>query len=341
MSELENLRRAALAGIGKLDSLRGVEEFRVRYFGRKGEVTRLLRSLGQLPPGERPAFGQKVNELRQELEEELAAAARAIRQRELAARLASEEIDVTLPGRRNRLGHHLHPITRTLYDLCDIFRGMGFVAVDGPEVESDYYNFEALNIAADHPARDMHDTFYLKPGLLLRTHTSSVQARTMERCSSVHSGLRIISAGKVYRCDYDATHTPMFHQLEGLLIDRGISLADLKGTLIEALQRIFEPSVEIRFRPSFFPFTEPSVEVDVSCVNCRRGGCSLCKGSGWLEILGAGMVHPRVLSTGGYDPGTVSGFAFGMGVERMAMIRYRINDLRLFYENDLRFISQF
>ncbi len=281
-----------------------------------------------------------MNEARAALEEQIAAKNEALKGAALANRLASEKIDVTLPGRRVPLGH-LHPLTLTLNRIKDIFLDMGFSIEEGPEIEKDYYNFEALNLPKDHPARDMQDSFYITEDILMRTQTSPVQARTMQS-HEPNSPIRMIAPGRVYRRDdYDASHSPMFTQVEGLVIDKGISLADLKGTLELFLQQIFNDKVQVRLRPSFFPFTEPSTEVDVSCVMCHGHGCSVCKGTGWLEILGAGMVHPHVLEMSGYDPNVVSGFAFGLGVERIAMLSYGVSDLRLFYDNDMRFLRQF
>ncbi len=287
----------------------------------------------------RPRMGQIVNEIRTELEELIAAKAEELKQAELAHKIASERIDVTMPGRRSVLGGK-HPLTVTLDRIKETFMRMGFDIAEGPEVEKDYYNFEALNFPPDHPARDMQDSFYITEEFLLRTHTSPVQVRTMQS-GDPNSPVRVIAPGKVYRWDYDATHSPMFHQVEGLVIDKGITFADLKGTLELFIHDIFGDDVRVRFRPSFFPFTEPSAEVDISCVMCNGQGCRVCSGTGWLEILGCGMVHPRVLELSNYDPAQVSGFAFGMGVERIAMLVYGIDDLRLFFENDLRFLRQF
>jgi phenylalanyl-tRNA synthetase alpha chain len=280
-----------------------------------------------------------VNELRAELEVLIEKKTADVKQADLANKIAAASIDVTLPGRRPPLGHK-HPLTLTLERIKSVFMRMGFDIAEGPEIESDYFNFEALNLPPDHPARDMQDTFYITGDILLRTHTSPVEARTMQSVPP-NSPVRIISPGKVYRVDYDATHSPVFHQVEGLVIDKGISFADLKGTLDIFAKEIFGSSVKLRFRPSFFPFTEPSAEVDILCVMCGGKGCRTCKGTGWLEILGSGMTHPRVLEMSNFDPDQVSGFAFGMGVERIAMLVYGIDDLRLFYENDLRFLAQF
>ncbi|WP_312563074.1 phenylalanine--tRNA ligase subunit alpha, partial [Anaerospora sp.] len=314
-------------------------EQRVKYLGKKGSLTSVLRGLGALSAEMRPRMGQIVNEIRTELEELIAAKAEELKQAELAHKIASERIDVTMPGRRSVLGGK-HPLTVTLDRIKETFMRMGFDIAEGPEVEKDYYNFEALNFPPDHPARDMQDSFYITEEFLLRTHTSPVQVRTMQS-GDPNSPVRVIAPGKVYRWDYDATHSPMFHQVEGLVIDKGITFADLKGTLELFIHDIFGDDVRVRFRPSFFPFTEPSAEVDISCVMCNGQGCRVCSGTGWLEILGCGMVHPRVLELSNYDPAQVSGFAFGMGVERIAMLVYGIDDLRLFFENDLRFLRQF
>lgn len=337
--ELRELRRAAVAELTAAANLDELGEIRVKYLGKKGSLTAILRGVGGLSAEERPKVGQLVNELRAELEGLIEARTEALKQAALATRIAAERIDVTLPGRRPAVGHK-HPLTLTLERIKSVFMRMGFDVAEGPEIEKDYYNFEALNLPADHPARDMQDTFYITGDILLRTHTSPVQVRTMQGVPA-NSPVRVIAPGKVYRCDYDATHSPVFHQVEGLVIDKGISFADLKGTLELFAKEIFGSDVKLRFRPSFFPFTEPSAEVDISCVMCAGKGCRTCKGTGWLEILGSGMVHPRVLELSGFDPEQVSGFAFGMGVERVAMLVYGIDDLRLFYDNDLRFLAQF
>lgn len=337
--QLQALRQTALAELSAVTDMETLNELRVKYLGKKGSLTSALKGMGALPAEERPRMGQVVNEIRGELEAVLTEKTEAFKQAELARKLASETIDVTLPGRRVAQGHK-HPLTLTLERIKEVFMRMGFAVVEGPEVEQDYFNFEALNLPKDHPARDMQDSFYITEEILLRTHTSPVQARTMQATPS-DQPIRMIAPGKVYRRDYDATHSPMFHQVEGLVIGEGISFADLKGTLELFLHEIFGPEVGVRLRPSFFPFTEPSAEVDISCVMCGGQGCRVCSGTGWLEILGSGMVHPRVLEMSGYHPEKVSGFAFGMGVERIAMLLYGIDDLRLFYENDLRFLRQF
>ena len=339
--KIEELKREAAEAVKKAaKNLNDLNEIRVKYLGKKGEITGLLRGLGQLSKEDRPRIGQIVNEARQQLEALIADKNEELKTKELESRLASERIDVTLPGRQAPLGH-LHPLTLTLNRIKDIFMTMGFSVEEGPEIERDYFNFEALNLPKDHPARDMQDSFYITEEILMRTQTSPVQARTMQS-HEPNSPIRMIAPGRVYRRDdYDATHSPMFTQVEGLVIDKGISLADLKGTLELFLHQIFNENVGVRFRPSFFPFTEPSAEVDISCVMCHGKGCRVCKGTGWLEILGAGMVHPHVLEMSGYDPKKVSGFAFGLGVERIAMLSYGVDDLRLFYDNDMRFLRQF
>jgi phenylalanyl-tRNA synthetase alpha chain len=316
---------------------RDLDEVRVKYLGKRGVLTQLLRALPGLSPAERPVVGREANEAKAGIESELEARQTVLAGVERRARLAADRPDLTLPGRRVVPGG-LHPLTQVHDEIVDVFTGMGFAVAEGPEVELDYYNFEALNIPKDHPARDMQDTFYVGGEILLRTHTSPVQIRTMERQKPP---VRIICPGRVYRRDADITHSPVFHQVEGLAVDRGISMGDLKGTLELFARELFGPDSRIRFRPSFFPFTEPSAEVDVLCFLCKGGGCRVCKASGWLEILGSGMVHPRILQTMGYDTEEVTGWAFGMGVERVAMLRYGIDDIRLFYENDLRFLSQF
>ena len=339
--QIEELRSNAIAAIDKAaKSLNDLNDIRVKYLGKKGELTSILRGMGKLSAEDRPRIGHIVNKARQELEDLIAEKNEQLKQEELETRLINERIDVTLPGRTNPHGH-IHPLTLTLLQIKEIFMRMGFSVEEGPEIEKDYYNFEALNLPKDHPARDMQDSFYITEDILMRSQTSPVQARTME-AHEPNSPIRMIAPGRVYRRDdYDATHSPMFTQVEGMVIDKGISLADLKGTLETFLKQTFGPKVKVRFRPSFFPFTEPSAEVDISCVMCKGKGCRVCKGTGWLEILGSGMIHPNVLKMSGYDPEQVSGFAFGMGVERIAMLVYGIDDLRLFYDNDLRFLKQF
>lgn len=336
--QINTLRQRALAELAALDEPRALEEFRVRLLGKKGEVTALLRGMGGLSAEERPVMGQLINSLRAELEEALSAREAAVAERLKESRLQAETLDVTLPGRA-AAGGGLHPLSIVLNDLIDIFQSMGFDVVDGPEVETEHYCFEALNVPKDHPARDMQDTFYLGEDLLLRTQTSAAQIRVMENRKPP---IRIICPGRVFRADeVDATHSPVFHQVEGLVVDKGITLCDLKGVLEQFAHEIYGPDTRVRFRPSFFPFTEPSVEVDVSCSACGGTGCRVCKGAGWIEILGAGMVHPRVLEGCGIDPTVYSGFAFGIGLDRLTTTRYKISDIRLLFENDRRFLAQF
>jgi phenylalanyl-tRNA synthetase alpha chain len=315
-------------------NIEAIQALNVKYLGRKGILTQFLRSIASLPPELRPAAGQKANAIKQRLSADIAAALQAV---EAASQDAGKRIDVSLPGRAEPWGA-LHPITRVSGEICDILTKMGFDIVEGPEVENDYYNFEALNIPRNHPARDMQDTFFVSADVVLRTHTSPLQVRTMEHQAPP---VRIIAPGKVFRCDSDQTHTPMFHQVEGLLVDENVSFGDLKGTLTAFVHQMFDEQTRLRFRPSFFPFTEPSAEVDILCVICRGKGCRVCKNTGWLEILGSGMVHPAVFENVGYDTSRFTGFAFGLGVERVAMLKYGIDDLRKFFENDLRFLSQF
>ena len=336
-SRIETLTGEARVAIARAATVAEVEQQRVQYLGKKGVLTEQLKSLGGLSPEERPQVGQWVNEAKDELQGLLQARRTALESADRQARLASETLDVTLPGRGTRLGGR-HPVSRTLERLETLFVRMGFEIADGPEIEDDFHNFEALNIPATHPARAMHDTFYFGDGRLLRTHTSPVQVRHMR---THKPPLRIIAPGRVYRCDSDVTHTPMFHQIEGLLVDENVSFADLKGLLSEFLEQFFEKPLKVRFRPSYFPFTEPSAEVDISCVICGARGCRVCKQTGWLEVLGCGMVHPEVFRHVGIDSERWTGFAFGLGVERLAMLRYGVNDLRMFYENDLRFLQQF
>ena len=332
---LKQIREKAIAEIESSDRL---EEIRIQYLGKKGELTAVLRGMGKVSPEERPLIGQLANEVRAEIEAALAKKEEEKAKKELENRLLSEKIDVTVPGTPYTAGHR-HPLAQTEELLRDIFIGMGFSIAEGPEVEYDYYNFEALNLPKNHPARDTQDTFYITDNILLRSQTSPVQARVMEQ---TQPPIRIISPGRVYRADpADATHSPIFHQVEGLVVDKGITMGDLKGILELFAKKMFGPETKIRFRPHHFPFTEPSAEVDVSCFVCGGKGCRLCKGEGWMEILGAGMVHPFVLSNCGIDPNVYSGFAFGMGVERITMARLGIDDLRLMYENDVRFLHQF
>ncbi len=336
--KLQALYLEATAALPTLSNARELEEFRVKYLGKKSVFTELLRSLGTLPAEERPAMGQAINATKKQVEDALAARETEILAAARAQQLLDERLDVTMPGKAAPVGG-LHPLNVVLNDLIDIFRSMGFDVVDGPEVETDYYNFEALNVPADHPARDMQDTFYLTDTMLLRTQTSAAQIRTMENRKPP---IRIVCPGRVYRADeVDATHSPVFHQVEGLVVDKGITLCDLKGVLEQFAHEMYGEGTEVRFRPSFFPFTEPSVEVDVSCPECGGKGCRVCKGSGWIEILGAGMVHPRVLAGCGIDPEEYSGFAFGIGLDRLTTTRHKISDIRLLFENDLRFLNQF
>lgn len=330
-SEVENLLNTA-------ETTDVLENIRVSYLGKKGALTGILRQMGGLSAEERPVVGQLANEIRQTLEQEIAERKAQLEQKLLAKKLESETIDVTMPGTRRTLGR-AHPLTIVLDELKDIFIGMGFEIAEGPEVELDYYNFEALNLPPDHPARDTQDTFYISDKVLLRTQTSPVQIRVMEKQKPP---IRIIAPGTVYRSDaVDATHSPLFHQIEGLVVDKGITMSDLKGTLAVFAKRLYGEDAVVRFRPHHFPFTEPSAEMDIMCFNCHGEGCRLCKGEGWIEILGAGMVHPKVLRGVGIDPDEYSGFAFGIGLERIVMRRYNIDDLRLFYENDVRFLNQF
>lgn len=337
MTTLEDVVMRAQGELAEADTLAALDQVRVQYLGKKGLITEQMKTLGNLPADERKEAGARINQARDRFTEALEARKSVLESRELEQRLARETIDVTLPGRGQQTGG-LHPVSLTLQRIGELFGRMGFESVEGPEVEDDYHNFEALNIPASHPARAMHDTFYFDEHTLLRTHTSPVQVRIME---SRTPPLRVIAPGRVYRCDSDLTHTPMFHQVEGFLVDRDVSFADLRGVLDEFLRLFFEKDVQVRFRPSYFPFTEPSAEVDIECVMCGGAGCRVCKQTGWLEVMGCGMIHPRVFGFVDIDPEVYTGFAFGLGVERMAMLRYGINDLRLFFENDLRFLRQF
>ncbi len=336
--QLESIRDRALQELGHTGDLQELEKIRVNYLGKKGELTAILKQMGGLSPEERPVIGQLANQVREQIEEGIQSRADTLKQQALARQLAAETIDVTLPGKPCRRGAK-HPLSIVLDEIQEIFIGMGFEIVQGPEVELDYYNFEALNLPKDHPARDTQDTFYISDNVVLRTQTSPVQIRTMEKQKPP---IRIISPGRVYRSDaVDATHSPLFHQIEGLVVDKGITFADLKGTLETFIKRLYGEDSVVRFRPHHFPFTEPSAEVDVQCFNCKGQGCRLCKNEGWIEILGCGMVHPQVLRNCGIDPEEYTGFALGMGLERVVMRRYTIDDLRLFYENDVRFLQQF
>ncbi len=315
-----------------------IEALRVKYLGKKGELTALLKQMGSLSPEERPVMGQLVNEAKSELDGLITEKSAELKAAATEKRLLDETIDITMPSKRGAKGG-LHPLNTVLNDMIDLFQSMGFDVVDGPEVETDYYNFECLNVPADHPARDMQDTFYLGENLLLRTQTSAAQIRTME---TRKPPIRVICPGRVFRADeVDATHSPVFHQIEGLVVDKGITMCDLKGVLEQFAHEIYGKGTEVKFRPSFFPFTEPSVEVDVTCSECGGKGCRVCKGSGWIEILGAGMVHPKVLKSCGIDPEEYSGFAFGIGLDRLTTTRYKISDIRLLFENDKRFLEQF
>jgi phenylalanyl-tRNA synthetase alpha chain len=334
---IEDLRQEALRAAKTATDLTTLDRVRVKYLGKSGLLTARLKQLGRLPAEQRPAAGQVINRAKVAVQEAVEVRKALLEQESLSSRLAVERIDVTLPGRGQQPGG-LHPITRTLQRIERLFSNAGFTVAEGPEVEDDYHNFEALNIPAHHPARAMHDTFYFAEHLLLRTHTSPVQIRVMEKEAPP---LKIIAPGRVYRCDSDLTHTPMFHQVEGLLVDEEVSFADLKGVLYDFLSNFFERDLKLRFRPSYFPFTEPSAEVDIQCVMCGGTGCRVCKQSGWLEVLGCGMVYPEVFRHVGIDSERYLGYAFGMGVERLAMLRYGINDIRLYFENDLRFLGQF
>ena len=337
-SQLEQIKENALKELHDCLEGKGLDALRVKYLGKKGELTTILKQMGKLSAEERPVIGQMANEVRQTLEDAVARRQEELKAKELDRRLASEKLDITMPGKTRAEGG-LHPLSIVQEDLIDIFRSMGFDVVDGPEIETDYYCFEALNVPKDHPARDMQDTFYLGENLLLRTQTSAAQIRTME---GRKPPIRIVCPGRVYRADdLDATHSPIFHQMEGLVVDKGITMCDLKGCLEQFVHEIYGPETKVRFRSSFFPFTEPSVEVDVSCSACGGKGCRVCKGAGWIEILGAGMVHPRVLKGCGIDPDVYTGFAFGIGLDRLTTTRYKISDIRLLFENDQRFLEQF
>ena len=337
MENLDALTSDALAAIAQAQDIPGLEQLRVQFLGKKGSLTELLKGLGKLSAEERPQAGAAINAAKTLVQDALEARKTILSTEAAASRQLAEAVDVTLPGRRQSAGG-LHPVTRTLQRIEAIFTSAGYDVVQGPEIEDDYHNFGALNIPAHHPARAMHDTFYFDSGLLLRTHTSTVQVRVME---TGEAPFRFICPGRVYRCDSDLTHTPMFHQVEGMLVDEHVTMADLKGLLVEFLQVFFEADLDVRFRPSYFPFTEPSAEIDVQCVSCKGEGCRVCSQTGWLEIGGCGMVHPNVLKSSNVDTEKYTGFAFGMGVDRLAMLRYQINDLRLLFENDLRFLRQF
>ncbi len=335
--QIENIRMQVEKELDQAQTERDVEEIRIRYLGRKGAVTGLLKGLKDVPKDERPVLGNFLNTLKKDLEDKISGSLEKFTRRQREKRLGTERIDVTLPGRRIPLGAK-HPISQTTEKVVEIFSSLGFSLAEGPEVELDYYNFEALNIPKYHPARDMHDTFYFSDEVLLRTHTSPVQVRVMEKQPPP---VRIICLGKVYRRDSDVSHTPMFHQVEGLLVDKGVSFGDLKGILTVFVHKMFGAETQVRFRPSFFPFTEPSAEVDIQCVMCQGEGCRVCSHTGWLEILGSGMVNPAVFRMVGYNPEEITGFAFGMGIERIAMLTFGIDDIRLLFENDVRFLRQF
>ncbi|PLW66685.1 phenylalanine--tRNA ligase subunit alpha [Pseudohalioglobus lutimaris] len=337
MENLEPLAAEARAAIEAAEDSATLEQLRVDYLGKKGQITALLKGLGQLSAEERPQAGAKINAVKEDLQALIGDRKAAMAAAAVEAQLSAETIDVTLPGRGQSTGG-IHPVSRTMERMAEFFGAIGFDVVEGPEIEDDYHNFEALNIPAHHPARAMHDTFYVDEHTVLRTHTSPVQVRVMENQAPP---LKIICPGRVYRCDSDLTHTPMFHQVEGLLIDEHTSFADLKGVIEAFLREFFERELAVRFRPSYFPFTEPSAEVDIQCVNCGGDGCRVCSQTGWLEVMGCGMVHPKVFEYSNIDTEKYTGFAFGMGVERLAMLRYGVNDLRLFFDNDLRFLEQF
>ncbi|TAN41069.1 MAG: phenylalanine--tRNA ligase subunit alpha [Nitrospirae bacterium] len=331
------IKDSFFSDIKSVNSLNDLSGLKVKYLGKKGVLTSEMKSLSSLPADERPSYGKKINDLKTLIEAEIDRLESGLKNSEMKQQLLSESLDITLPGKYTPFGAE-HPINRTLTEIVDIFVKMGFSIEEGPEVELDYYNFEALNFPKNHPARDMQDTFFVGDNTVLRTHTSPVQVRGMEKR---RPPVRFIAPGKVYRCDADMTHTPLFHQVEGLMVDRHVTFSNLKGILVTFLHQMFGPETPVRFRPSFFPFTEPSAEVDIGCIFCKGAGCRVCKGSGWLEILGAGMVNPRVFEYVEYDTEEFAGFAFGMGVERIAMLKYSIDDIRLFFENDIRFLRQF
>lgn len=337
--KIEAIKTAVSEQLAASQALQDVQDIRVKYLGKKGELTSIMKELKTLSKEERPKVGQLVNSARGVIEEELKAKMEELKERELEQKIQSEKIDITLPGRKPVLGHE-HPLHLTRRLMEESFLRMGFSIVEGPDIESDYYNFQCLNLPEDHPARDMQDSMYVTDNILLRTHTSGMEARTLQ-AHKPNEPFKIIAPGKVYRCDYDATHSPVFHQMEGMIVDKNIRFSDLKGMLEDFLRDIFGPQTKVRFRASYFPFTEPSAEVDISCVMCGGKGCRVCSHTGWLEILGCGMTNPNVLRMNGYAPNEVSAFAFGMGVERIAMLKYGIDDLRLFYENDMRFLNQF
>jgi len=333
----DNLKQTFLAELDNIKSIQELSNLKAKYIGKKGLITERIKQLRSLSPEERKVQGIFLNELKNFVEETIKNKEVQLRQQEISEALKKEYIDITLPGKDFYFGGS-HPVNKTLFEIVDIFRELGFTVEEGPEVELDYYNFEALNIPKNHPARDMQDTFYVSEDVVLRTHTSPIQIRVMEK---KNPPLRFIAPGKVYRCDSDVSHTPMFHQVEGLMVDEEVSFSHLKGMLVYFLRRLFGEEIPVRFRPSFFPFTEPSTEIDIGCIICGAKGCRVCKGTGWLEVLGAGMVHPNVFKFAGYPHGKYTGFAFGMGVERLTMLKYGIDDIRLFFENDIRFLRQF
>jgi phenylalanyl-tRNA synthetase alpha chain len=335
--KLDAIRAEALEAVAAADSLQTIEALRVKYLGRKGALTDVLRGLGQTPEAERPALGQAANEVKAAISQVLDERKTALEAQEAGKRAERNRIDLSLPGRKPRIGH-MHLIPQVTEEILSIFFQMGFQVASGPDVETEYYNFDSLNTPSDHPARDTHDTFFVSPGVVLRTHTSPVQMRVMER---FQPPVAIVAPGRVYRVDYDASHSPMFFQIEGLLVDEGVSFADLKGTLMLFVHRFFGPDTRLRFRPHFFPFTEPSAEMDISCTVCKGTGCRVCKNSGWLEILGCGMVHPEVFRYANYDSEKYTGYAFGFGVDRIAMLKHALDSISYLYENDLRFVEQF
>jgi phenylalanyl-tRNA synthetase alpha chain len=337
MADLDDILQQATTDILKADDLKGLDDHRVHYLGKKGQLTELLKTLGQLSPEERPIFGQKINHIKQQIQELIEKQSTLLQKKQVAQQLAAESIDITLPGRSQMMGS-IHPVTKTRERIEALFTQMGFAVMEGPEIEDDYHNFEALNIPPLHPARSMQDTFYLTDGALLRTQTSNVQIRAMK---NTKPPLRIISMGRVYRAEFDLTHTPMFHQIEGLMVDEQVNFADLKEILRQFIHAFFEKTVPVRFRPAYFPFTEPSAEVDIGCLSCSGVGCRICKNTGWVEVLGCGMVHPNVFDSVGMDSERYTGWAFGAGLDRLTMLHYGITDLRSLFENDLRFLRQF
>ena len=337
--KIDAIKAAVSEQLDKSEALQDIQDIRVKYLGKKGELTALMKELGKLSKEERPQVGQMVNTARSLIEDALQQRMAELKQQALQKKIESEKIDITLPGRKPLMGHE-HILHQTAREMEEAFMRMGFSIVEGPDIESDYYNFQCLNFPDDHPARDMQDSMYITDKILLRTHTSPLESRTLQ-AHKPNEPFKIIAPGKVYRWDYDATHSPVFHQMEGMIIDKDIRFSDLKGMLEDFLREIFGPKTKVRFRASFFPFTEPSAEVDISCVMCGGKGCRVCSHTGWLEILGCGMTHPNVLRQNGYDPEKVTAFAFGMGIERIAMLKYGVDDLRLFYEDDMRFLKQF